>query len=367
MPQWQGFHHDHPRPDRFHGRAPPSQTAFGEFGDDELRILWGREDALPRWWVTEMTHNTAKRRGMSPHAQPASRDGYRIVGRQTPSKGTAESLAAPESQYEKQMILPTRENLEPRDHAWAEARFAVDIMAEHALFFSLLMPEELAPDEKAKAKQFHDQYTKLFARIDSKGPPTAGDLKGFVRDITTAIQPIIDYKEENHRRQVDGTLQSLVWPLFFDHTRREAVRWVRRMDDMAEGNVQLERREVVDFWGGIMDEHARFVAHLLDPEERDLVAKAFRTSDVFEALRHGHGGPARALAKHPIDTASALIEHPELDAVESAAETILEFKTDTVRKLETAQIKSIIHPILADHVRREAVKFLDELRRTKQD
>ena len=52
--------------------------------------------------------------------------------------------------------------------------------------------------------------------------------------------------------------------------------------------------------------------------------------------------------------------------MESAAETILDFKTDAVRKLETGKIKSIISPILADHVRREAVKFLDELHRSKE-
>jgi hypothetical protein len=64
--------------------------------------------------------------------------------------------------------------------------------------------------------------------------------------------------------------------------------------------------------------------------------------------------------------ADSLMKNPELDAVESAAETILDFKTDAVRKIEAGKIKSIISPILADHVRRESVKFLDELKRTKE-
>jgi hypothetical protein len=42
---------------------------------------------------------------------------------------------------------------------------------------------------------------------------------------------------------------------------------------------------------------------------------------------------------------------------------IIDFKTAGARGIETAQIKSIIDPRLADHVRREAVKFADELRR----
>jgi hypothetical protein len=42
---------------------------------------------------------------------------------------------------------------------------------------------------------------------------------------------------------------------------------------------------------------------------------------------------------------------------------ILEFKTKTARDVEAARIKSIIDPRLADHVRREALEFVDELKR----
>jgi hypothetical protein len=59
----------------------------------------------------------------------------------------------------------------------------------------------------------------------------------------------------------------------------------------------------------------------------------------------------------------ALTEHPETSAVLSAAETILDFKTQTARDIGAARIKSIIDPRLADHVRREALKFVDELKR----
>jgi hypothetical protein len=303
---------------------------------------------------------------MAEYPQPQPREGYQVWGRQNPARAEAPHDAAPEPPYEKQMILPEWTNMEARDLVWADARFAVDIMSEHALFFSLLLPPELAPEEKAQAQKFQQQYLKLFAKIDSKGPPSEGELKGYVRNIAAEIRPLIEYKEENHERQVSGDLQSLVWPLFFDHTRREAVRWVARMEDIAEGNVDLDRKEVIDFWGGIMDEHARFVAHLLDPDEYELVAKAFRASDIFQALQHGKTGPVRALVTQPADTVKSLVKNPELDAVESAAETILDFKTDAARKIETGKIKSIIHPILADHVRREAVKFLDELKRTKE-
>jgi hypothetical protein len=47
----------------------------------------------------------------------------------------------------------------------------------------------------------------------------------------------------------------------------------------------------------------------------------------------------------------------------SAAQTMLDFKTQAVRGIESAKIKSIIEPRLADHVRREALKFVNELKR----
>ncbi len=61
--------------------------------------------------------------------------------------------------------------------------------------------------------------------------------------------------------------------------------------------------------------------------------------------------------------AKALTQFPETSAVLSAAETIYDFKTQTARDIEAGRIKSIIDPRLADHVGREALKFIDELKR----
>jgi hypothetical protein len=69
------------------------------------------------------------------------------------------------------------------------------------------------------------------------------------------------------------------------------------------------------------------------------------------------------MAQEPGTVAKSLAQNPEMDAVMSAARTILDFKTETARNIEAAKIKSIIDPRLADHVRREALKFVDELKR----
>jgi hypothetical protein len=272
---------------------------------------------------------------------------------------------APEEPFEKPVVLPDEEDQDPARHAWADARFATDIMAEHGLFFALLMPPEVAENERQQALQFSETFAELHKRINAAAPPDKGDLKRFTGEVVEAMKPFIEYKATLGDAQRNGTLRSLVWPLFFDHTRHEAERWSRRLEQLGGGESELDRKEVAEFWDNIMEEHARFVLHLLDPDEFDLIRKAADASQVFAKLgAGGPGGAAAALLAEPATVAKALTEHPETSAVLSAAETILDFKTQAARDIEAARIKSIIDPRLADHVRREALKFVDELKRS---
>ena len=85
----------------------------------------------------------------------------------------------PESPSEKLVILPKRDDREVAAHAWADARFAADIMAEHAYFFALLMPEELAARERADALQFQRSFTALYERIVAANTTRALRGEGF--------------------------------------------------------------------------------------------------------------------------------------------------------------------------------------------
>ncbi len=269
-----------------------------------------------------------------------------------------------EQPFEKPVTVPKAENQDPAVHAWADARFATDIMAEHALFFALLMPPEVAGPERKEALRFNETFTNLYQQIDIAASPERSELKSFVRKVTEEIKPFIQYKARLGEAQTSGKLRSLVWPLFFDHARHEAERWTRRLETLAQGESELDRAEVTMFWTNIMDEHARFVAHLLDPDEYELIETAMKTGRVFADLHKGGlGGVAAAIVHEPVTVVGSLVQNPETDAILSAAETILDFKTKAVRDLEAGRIKSIIDPRLADHVRREALKFVDELKR----
>jgi hypothetical protein len=277
---------------------------------------------------------------------------------------TRSGNGAVEEPFEKPVVLPSEDDQDPARHAWADARFATDIMAEHGIFFALLMPPEVAEGERQQALQFSERFAQLHNRIDVAPPPERGDLQRFTREVVEAMKPFIEYKATLGDAQRNGTLRSLVWPLFFDHTRHEAERWSRRLEQLGGGESELDRNEVSEFWDNIMEEHARFVVHLLDPDEFQVIQKAAEASRVFARLgAGGPGGAAAAFLAEPGTVAKALTEHPETSAVLSAAETILDFKTQTARDVEAARIKSIIDPRLADHVRREALKFVDELKR----
>src|SRR5687768_3249139 len=70
------------------------------------------------------------------------------------------------------------------------------------------------------------------------------------------------------------------------NTAREAEYFSARLSRLSAGDVALSRATAAEFWTMIMGEHADFIAHLLDPSERKLVAQALQTSTDFYKL-HG--------------------------------------------------------------------------------
>jgi hypothetical protein len=137
---------------------------------------------------------------------------------------------------------------------------------------------------------------------------------------------------------------SLVWSTFFDHTALETEHLCTRLEQFARGDTSTGLKETASFWTQIMGEHSDFIAHLLDPQERDLIMKAMHASDTFHQM---HNNPPSS--KNPL---------------ESVVDDIIDFKTAAEKGIVTGTIKSIIHPTLADHVRREAIKAADDLKRT---
>ena len=229
---------------------------------------------------------------------------------------------------------------DPVEHSVADTLFWGEQMMEHAMFFVMLMPGPELARPRGQAEQFQRDFTDHLARLRRARLDRSNfvEFNGRTLALTRALA---GYKREMQQAQESGRLQSLVWPQFFDHTAHEAERFMARLNGLNRGQAEFSRAEVVPFWSQIMDEHSLFIAHLLDPEEQPLITAARQTSETFRAFRSGGA----------------------TNAVRTAVDEIIDFKTAAERGIQTGQIKSIIHPALADHVRREAVRFRDELAR----
>lgn len=232
---------------------------------------------------------------------------------------------------------------DPVEHSVADTLFWGEQMMEHAMFFVMLMPGPELARPRGRAEQFQRDFAAHLARLRRARLDRSNYVEFNTRTLTLA-RSLTSYKRAMQQAQQSGQLQSLVWPQFFDHTAHEAERFMARLTQLNRGNAAFSRAEVVPFWSQIMDEHSLFIAHLLDPEEQPLIAAARRTSETFRSFRSGGAAAGK-------------------DAIRNAVDEIIDFKTAAERGIQTGQIRSIIHPALADHVRREAVRFRDELMR----
>jgi hypothetical protein len=228
---------------------------------------------------------------------------------------------------------------DPVAYSRADNLFWNDILMEHAQFFAMLMegPETVA--EKRQAEDFQRIFAEL---LRQSGGVTRENYVAFNNRTIDQARRFSDWKKTQEQRQAAGQLHSLVFPLFFHHTAREADRFSARLSQYNRGSIELDRGEVVDFWSKTMGEHSGFIVQLLDPNEVLLIDQAKKLEDSFlrERFRNVPG-----------------------DDVMKAAHEILDFKTVGEKGIRNGRIRSVIHPSLASHVRREAVRFIDELRR----
>lgn len=136
------------------------------------------------------------------------------------------------------------------------------------------------------------------------------------------------------------------YPLLIAHILREARLYreqLRRLEGFGHCSCR-ELRESELFWNQIMMEHAQFIRGLLDPSEDVLI----QTADDF-------AGDYKRLLE-----ASAAANDRTMRGANALALTqkFRDFKRAGVAGIEKCQIRSIILPLLADHVLREANHYI---------
>ena len=132
-------------------------------------------------------------------------------------------------------------------------------------------------------------------------------------------------------------------PLLLEHILREA-RFYRAHLMQLEGQDVCGCQELLEserFWNQIMMEHALFIRGLLDPTEEELI----QTAD-------GFAGDYRQLLEAA--QAANCKGMPNGGNALALTQKFRDFKRAGVQGIETCRIRSLILPLLADHVLREA-------------
>ena len=159
---------------------------------------------------------------------------------------------------------------------------------------------------------------------------------------------LIAFKESILTEVADARLFTTNYPLLIKHILREARLYCTTIEDLMEGRrkTRQDLREAEEFWNQIMMEHAFFIRGLLDPTEDDLIATADDFArEYHRLLEMAKKQDCRAMDELTRKSLEETLKYRDFKA--AGAEGILECK-----------IASVILPLLADHVLREANHYI---------
>jgi hypothetical protein len=169
------------------------------------------------------------------------------------------------------------------------------------------------------------------------------------------LKSMIQFKSSVLSAVLSCNLFSNHYPLLIDHILREArfyLELLQRIQNREAMDVEREAFQQEAFWNQIMADHSKFIRGLLDPTEVDLfdIANSFGTQ--FDQLT--------AEVKEAMDGTMPL---GDVSANSLEATTQLrDFKAQAAEGLLGCSIRSMIIPLLSDHVLREANHYLRLLR-----
>ncbi|SDC65651.1 protein of unknown function [Paenibacillus sp. UNCCL117] len=239
-----------------------------------------------------------------------------------------------------------------------EIRFWSRIMKEHSFFLRL----GFRCEDKQLIQEANEFYS-VFEHIEAKAHAFSAstnpqEIRAFNLEVYNAASHIWVFK-----RKVLGLILTCQlpgannFPLLVDHISREANYFRNRLSELNNGQLEPLADAIIDenvFFLKIMADHAKFIGHLLDPSERKLVDQAKEFSHDFDQLLW----QAQDLSSMRPQSQTQPLLSQFLDQNRVSVASLRDFKKTARDLIEACRIKSIIHPLLADHVYREAERFL---------
>ena len=182
----------------------------------------------------------------------------------------------------------------------------------------------------------------------------ATDVRNLNQRCLSLLDNFIKFKMATLNNVLNCHMYTTNYPLLIEHIIREAQLYQRYIMQLEEENgfIQDDLKDVELFWNQIMMEHALFIRGLLDPSENELIVAANDFAGDYAQLI----ADANNMTQRTMDS----VTNKTLD------ETIKyrDFKATGTKGINQCEIKSLILPLLADHVLREAnhyVRILQEM------
>lgn len=171
------------------------------------------------------------------------------------------------------------------------------------------------------------------------------------RQTLPILEQLIEFKTDILNDVVTCKMYTTNYPLLIEHILNEAKMYYNLLN-------RVENRQILTnnyiyeqelFWNNIMKEHAEFIRGLLDPSEQQLILTSNKFAEEYKSILENYRNNYEYLTNI------------------SLAETLKfkDFKVAGEEGILNCKIKSIIIPLLADHVVREANHFIRILRNYK--
>lgn len=252
----------------------------------------------------------------------------------------------------RQMSYMVPEPLEPLN--LEQIKFWLRIMQEHALFIKSGLPCDQTEfiDE---AQAFDQEFESL--RLRAERAQSDKKFTELVNDMQVLVKEFYTFKRKLLHMMLECKLGGYNFPLLLDHMAREAEYVIRLLDKNKNGKVLVNggtKAQETGFWLRIMADHAKFISHLLDPSECNLIITANAFSEEFDNLfMQGRDFSSMLQGYSEVASFKRFIQDAR-----AATLRLRDFKRAAEEMIEECRLVGLIPALLADHVRREADHFL---------
>jgi hypothetical protein len=168
-----------------------------------------------------------------------------------------------------------------------------------------------------------------------------------------ATNSLINFKQRIYQDVTACRIFTTAYPHLIDHIIREAQLYVHMLEMLLNSWDTTDYRRMVEqevFWNQIMRDHSKFIAGMLDPTEDRLIDTAREFSETFDRLS--------TAAQQANRTTFQRVTDQSLEATLA----LQNFKANGARGILGCNIRSVILPLLSDHVLREANHYIRILR-----